>query len=810
MNCSQCSNQVRDGLKFCPKCGNDLQKQMTLVQLCECGKENKPTAKFCYNCGAPWPPLAGVSQIEDPKSEVPPVVITGQCACGVINKLNAKFCFGCGKPIDHGLIPSSDSSSLSVTNATDLSAPNKTPAPVPEDLVHSVSRIQANIDSVKPCVPIERQITVVPYASAADSNFAVPTSASQERVALPPPPDFTQSSAKKSFIAPILIGAGTVSLVLLIIFVFKTQRSPHVETVVQSTSPVALQKNLPNLIPIPINSDWYLKGGEISGGFIPATAQVEWPEWMQALIGNKSGVSATELLKADFYKIPDNLLAHATQVLTQQGVFSPGLLQQVSAIAYAADTSSWQKARTDYQKAFLTKNQLPTSDPETSSRVLSQLVSAKEFAVARNAIQAGPFPSDAVLKASFLRMIDLQEGTLKPTPGIVQDAALPIEERFLALQNLSRNEVNPDLIGSFRGSNFFPSAVYLGISRDWISIADPLVQEATQVAPRASQESLGFLVSNSERISDLLWLKAAGQLSDGHPDLASATANSISTQYSASYYSGHAIFLEKALARSTPSSKPRLKIPSDLTCYNADQIESTPVPTVWPVPYDALAKQGRFDLILAQIDPRSQPQLFLQAAFNAGQIDLISRYLAIEKQCTPENLEFLYSCELAPLIAEIIKEEGLTGLVDPAFVLSVIKCESLFQPTASSNAGAFGLMQLLKPTFNRVMGKNADIRDSLTNLHAGLRYFKQIIKVAGLEGVPADVRYAYILAGYHAGEGRARTWRGTFEARLGDRTGPEETLLRIESVPIYSTRQYLTRVLGDYKVYSKILSRSKK
>jgi soluble lytic murein transglycosylase-like protein len=70
------------------------------------------------------------------------------------------------------------------------------------------------------------------------------------------------------------------------------------------------------------------------------------------------------------------------------------------------------------------------------------------------------------------------------------------------------------------------------------------------------------------------------------------------------------------------------------------------------------------------------------------------------------------------------------------------------------------------------------------------------------------VRYAYILAGYHAGEGRAKTWRLANEAKLGNSIDPEHKLLRIEAIPIYSTRQYLTRVLGDYEIYKRMQAAS--
>jgi soluble lytic murein transglycosylase len=266
------------------------------------------------------------------------------------------------------------------------------------------------------------------------------------------------------------------------------------------------------------------------------------------------------------------------------------------------------------------------------------------------------------------------------------------------------------------------------------------------------------------------------------------------------------MFLEEVLGQDAPEASPRLKVPTDLNVYNEEHLPLRQAAAdAWPSPYDTMASRGRFDLILALADPRTQPAPFFMAAAQAGQIDLISRYLAMEKTCSLDNLGYLYPTALAPVVAQAIQEEGMQGLVDPAFILSVIKCESLFQPTASSSADAQGMMQLLKGTFTPLMGRGADIRDPLTNIHAGLKYFKRIIKVVGLEHVPAPVRYAYLLIGYQAGDGRAKAWYREFEPVLQQGTQPKAILQRIESVPIYSTRHYLLRVLGDDAVYSRLL-----
>jgi soluble lytic murein transglycosylase-like protein len=100
-----------------------------------------------------------------------------------------------------------------------------------------------------------------------------------------------------------------------------------------------------------------------------------------------------------------------------------------------------------------------------------------------------------------------------------------------------------------------------------------------------------------------------------------------------------------------------------------------------------------------------------------------------------------------------------------------------------------------------MVGFGADILDPETNVRAGLRYYKTVIRTAQLETLPENARLVYILAGYHAGEGRARRWRLSNEETLRGKVTPETMLLRIDAIPITSTRHYILRVLGDRELF---------
>lgn len=98
------------------------------------------------------------------------------------------------------------------------------------------------------------------------------------------------------------------------------------------------------------------------------------------------------------------------------------------------------------------------------------------------------------------------------------------------------------------------------------------------------------------------------------------------------------------------------------------------------------------------------------------------------------------------LFEDALAAEGITGqLADVA--RSIYKQESGGgKNTKTSNAGAVGGMQILPATFASVADKGWDINDPLLNARAGIRYLKQLDKLAG--GNPA-----LTAAGYYGGPG---------------------------------------------------------
>ncbi len=115
----------------------------------------------------------------------------------------------------------------------------------------------------------------------------------------------------------------------------------------------------------------------------------------------------------------------------------------------------------------------------------------------------------------------------------------------------------------------------------------------------------------------------------------------------------------------------------------------------------------------------------------------------------------------------IIYDEAKKNDLPPELVAAVVHTESQFRPTARSQAGAIGLMQLV-PATGRWMGAR-NLTNPAENISAGAKYLKYLTDRFG-----GDQQKA--IAAYNAGEGNVRRFNGV--------------------PPFRETRDYVSRVRG--------------
>ena len=106
--CKDCGSPVKDGAKFCPRCGNPVAQpvqQPSVRPIAQpprcawCGAQVKGSSKFCPKCGktvGSVPP--GQSQPAQPIPPAAPQRLTCP-SCGAALKTTSKFCPRCGRTV---------------------------------------------------------------------------------------------------------------------------------------------------------------------------------------------------------------------------------------------------------------------------------------------------------------------------------------------------------------------------------------------------------------------------------------------------------------------------------------------------------------------------------------------------------------------------------------------------------------------------------------------------------------------------------------------------------------------------------------
>jgi len=126
--------------------------------------------------------------------------------------------------------------------------------------------------------------------------------------------------------------------------------------------------------------------------------------------------------------------------------------------------------------------------------------------------------------------------------------------------------------------------------------------------------------------------------------------------------------------------------------------------------------------------------------------------------------------------------------LDPLLVVAIIRQESMFDPTARSPADARGLMQLLPSTAERMAATTdqIDLNDPAVNIDLGTRYLRTLLTRFGGDPLKA-------IAAYNGGENAVVKWQRQFADLADDEF--------VESITYRETRDYVKRVVSNYRAY---------
>lgn len=144
---------------------------------------------------------------------------------------------------------------------------------------------------------------------------------------------------------------------------------------------------------------------------------------------------------------------------------------------------------------------------------------------------------------------------------------------------------------------------------------------------------------------------------------------------------------------------------------------------------------------------------------------------------------------------DLVVPEAKYYKIEPEFIYSIMREESLFDSKALSWAGARGLMQLMPATARAENKKTRyefnplDLYDSKQNIYLGISHLSWLFQSENASN------YIIVAAKYNAGPSRGNRWKNEYGTNNMYRTG--------RFIDIEETEYYVEKVMKSYEYYSR-------
>ncbi|MEI6287114.1 MAG: lytic transglycosylase domain-containing protein [Bacillota bacterium] len=142
---------------------------------------------------------------------------------------------------------------------------------------------------------------------------------------------------------------------------------------------------------------------------------------------------------------------------------------------------------------------------------------------------------------------------------------------------------------------------------------------------------------------------------------------------------------------------------------------------------------------------------------------------------------------------DYIERYAKLNAIDPLLVVSIMKAESKFDPTANSDVGAIGLMQLMPESgrwiaeeIGEPLGSASQLENPQISIKLGSWYIASLIDENNGNLVLA-------LAAYNAGRGNVNYW-------VKEKAWPDN-FSDYDRIPFKETSVFVKRVLANYENY---------
>lgn len=167
------------------------------------------------------------------------------------------------------------------------------------------------------------------------------------------------------------------------------------------------------------------------------------------------------------------------------------------------------------------------------------------------------------------------------------------------------------------------------------------------------------------------------------------------------------------------------------------------------------------------------------------------------------NIENICKKYIYPMEYEdFVNQHSLSTEIDKHLIYAVIKTESNFNPDATSNVGARGLMQIMEDAFEWVkfrMNDESDISyDDMYDPYYNIKYGSYLLKLLYEEYGNTETA----VAAYHSGRGSVNEWLKNKEYSSDGK--------KLDKIPSETTAHYVDKVMKSYEAYSNLYEQDEK